>query len=126
MKKREELYKTTEYWLENIQNDIYRHVQEYMEENNLNKAGLARELGFSRPYITQVLNGEFNFSLKKLIELSLAVGKVPIINFKMLEDFIVSKEDDLNYLQNGLHVSFNINNVQLGETRIEEESQQFA
>lgn len=97
MKKREGLYRTTEYWLENIQNDVYRHVHEYMEEKNLNKAGLARDLGFSRPYITQVLNGEFNFSLKKLIELSLAIGMAPMIKFKGIEDFISTKENDLDY-----------------------------
>ncbi len=120
MKKREELYKTTEYWLENIQNDIFKNVHEYMDTNNLSKADLAKELGFSRSYITQILNGEFNFSIKKLIELSLAIGRAPIVEYELLEDAIDRKEKELEFFTNGLKVSYNVNNVNLGGVKMEE------
>jgi plasmid maintenance system antidote protein VapI len=95
MKSREELYQTKEYWLESIQNEIFIQLEDFMQENNLNKAGLAKELGVSRAYITQILNGEFNFSLKKLIELSLAIGKVPNLHFQDMNEFINKKEEQL-------------------------------
>ncbi len=125
MKTRKELYKTTEYWLENIQNDIYDHVHKYMQENNLNKAGLAKELGFSRSYVTQILNGEFNFSTKKLIELSLAIGKAPLIKYDNIEDFIDKKEKELDFLKNGMQVTYNVNDVGLGGIEIDELSKDY-
>lgn len=112
MIKREELYRTPEYWLETIQNDIFRKVYEYMEENDLNKSALAKKLGFSRAYITQVLNGEFNFSIKKLIELSLAIDKVPLVEFEEVEDFIADKEKELDKMRGGMSISFNINDME--------------
>jgi hypothetical protein len=39
------------------------------------------------------MKGEFNYTLKKLIELSLAVGKAPVINFMPLAE-IVSTESE--------------------------------
>jgi hypothetical protein len=39
-------------------------------------------------YISQILKGEFNYTLKKLIELSLAINKVPQIEYKSVEQVI--------------------------------------
>lgn len=124
MKQRQELYKTSEYWLENIQNEIFRNVYEYMEKNNLNKAALAQELGYSRAYITQVLNGDFNFSIKKLIELSLAIGKAPRVRFQEIDNFIIEKEKELDHIQHGFHLSFNYGDFQA--TKLEEEFKEIA
>ena len=81
-----ELKQTPEYWLETIQNEIFRQVKNYMEENNLNQTQLANKLGVSKGYISQILNGNFNFTLKKLIELSIAIGVVPDLKFKPIEN----------------------------------------
>ena len=86
MLKHEELVKRPEYWLETIQNEIYRQVTAYLKDNNMTQTQLAIQLGVSKGYISQVMKGEFNYTLKKLIELSLAVGKAPVIVFKPLED----------------------------------------
>jgi transcriptional regulator with XRE-family HTH domain len=88
---REELLKTEEFWFETLQNEIYRMVAEYLENENLNQTQLAQKLGVSRGYISQIMNGNFNYTLKKLIELSLAVNKVPAFEFKNLNEYI--KED---------------------------------
>jgi len=93
MLKQEELVKRPEYWLETIQNEIYRQVTTYMKDNNMTQTQLAIQLGVSKGYISQVMKGEFNYTLKKLIELSLAVGKAPVIVFKPLEDLIKSDKD---------------------------------
>lgn len=81
-----ELKRTPEYWLETIQNEIFRQVKKYMEENKLNQTQLANKLGVSKGYISQILNGNFNFTLKKLIELSIAIGVVPDLKFKPIEN----------------------------------------
>lgn len=109
MKSREEIYQTKEYWLENIQNEIFIQLEDFMLENKLNKAGLAKKLGVSRAYITQVLNGEFNFSLKKLIDLSLAIGKVPNLHFQDIKKYTIEKEKQLDKIsKNEPQSSFSI------------------
>jgi transcriptional regulator with XRE-family HTH domain len=88
MKRLEDLVRGYEYWLEKIQNDLFRKVHSFMEDKDFNRTQLAKHLGFSKGYISQVLNGDFNHSLKKLIKLSLVVGQVPLIEFKPIEDYI--------------------------------------
>jgi hypothetical protein len=45
---------------------------------------MAKKLNVSRGYINQVLNVNFNFTLKKLIELSLAMNKIPLVKFEKI------------------------------------------
>ena len=86
MFKQEELVKSPEYWLETIQNEIFRQVSAYLKENHMTQTQLAIQLGVSKGYISQVMKGEFNYTLKKMIELSLAVGKAPVLSFKPLTE----------------------------------------
>jgi transcriptional regulator with XRE-family HTH domain len=53
-----------------------------MERNTLSKKQLAEKLGVSPSYISQVLNGNFNFTILKLVELALAIDKVPVIRLE--------------------------------------------
>ncbi|MBI5540313.1 MAG: helix-turn-helix transcriptional regulator [Bacteroidia bacterium] len=95
MLKREELLKTPEYWFETIQNEIFRQVSEYLESNEeMNQTKLAEKLGVTKGYVSQVMNGNFNYTLKKLIELSLAVNKAPVIAFQDLNEFV--REDQIH------------------------------
>ena len=68
MKTREELMLTKEFWFETLQNDIYRVVSDYIANEGINQTQLADKLGVSKGYISQILNGNFNATLKKLIE----------------------------------------------------------
>ena len=87
---REEILKSPEYWFEHAQNDLYGQVVEYMEKEGINQNQLAERLGVTKGYVSQILKGEFNYTLKKLIEISLAIGKVPQIEYRtvarVLED----------------------------------------
>ncbi|MBK6285471.1 MAG: helix-turn-helix transcriptional regulator [Draconibacterium sp.] len=94
MLKREELVTKPEYWLETIQNEIFRQVTAYLKDN-MTQNQLADQLGVTKGYVSQIAKGEFNY-LKKLIKLSLAVGKVPVINFMPLAE-IISTESEKVY-----------------------------
>jgi transcriptional regulator with XRE-family HTH domain len=59
-----------------------------MEKEGLNQTQLAEKSGVSKGYLSQVLKGEFNYTLKKLIELSLAINKVPQIEYKSVQQGI--------------------------------------
>jgi transcriptional regulator with XRE-family HTH domain len=89
MTTREELLRSPEYWFEEAQNELYRQVVDFMENEGLNQTQLAERLGVSKGYISQVLRGDFNYTLKKLIELSLAMGKVPRIKYQAVDRIVV-------------------------------------
>lgn len=79
--KDKELMKDIGYWVAEIQLNLFDKVKEYMEKNRLNQTQLAERLGISKGYLSQVLNGNFDHRLSKLVELSLAIEKIPKIDF---------------------------------------------
>ncbi len=116
---REELLKTEEYWFETLQNEIYRIVAAYLEKEGVNQTEFAKKLGVSKGYVSQIMNGNFNYTLKKLIELSLAVNRIPEFNFKDINEFI--SEDRKRYeMQYAPYFSFTIqskkSSVNTGQT----------
>lgn len=86
---RNELLKSEEYWFEVIQNEIYRMVADHLDKNGINQNQFAEKLGVTKGYVSQVMKGNFNYTLKKLIELSIASGKVPVLEFKDVEAFLL-------------------------------------
>lgn len=87
-----EAIKSPEYWLTGIQIDLYNQILKYLAATKKSKGELATEMGVSNAYISQILNGNFNFTLKKLLEIGLHIGKVPIITFVAFDDLIAEHE----------------------------------
>ena len=95
------------FWVEDMKMRLFAELHNFMEVNNLNKSELAVKLGFTKSYITQVLNGNFNHSLNKLAELALAIGMVPRLEFESLADtleyekmgLLLSKSIDRNRIK---------------------------
>ncbi|GET27096.1 helix-turn-helix transcriptional regulator [Prolixibacter sp. NT017] len=90
--KREKLIKSKGYNVAKIQNELFRQLTEYIEKKGITRSQFAKELGVSKGYVSQILNGDFDFKLSKLVELSLAIGKVPEINFKSFEEKTTEKK----------------------------------
>jgi transcriptional regulator with XRE-family HTH domain len=83
--KRDDLLNSKEYWLSKIQIDLFNEVNHFMEEKGLNRTQLAERLGVSKGYVSQIMNGDSDHRLSKLVELSLAIGLVPRLSFEQLE-----------------------------------------
>ncbi len=62
----------------------------------MTQSQLALQLGLSKGYVSQVMKGEFNYTLKKLIELSLAEGKAPVFLFKPLDELHLTKNEKIS------------------------------
>ena len=84
--KRDKLLKSKGYNFTKIQNELFRQLDEYIKIKGITRTQFAKELGVSKGYVSQILNGNFDFKLSKLVELSLAIGKIPEIKFNSLEE----------------------------------------
>lgn len=87
---RSELLKSPEYWVTGIQIDLYNCAEKFMERNNMNRTQLAKHLGVSKGYISQLLNGDYDHKLSKLVELSLAFGYIPNVQFEEVDLYIAN------------------------------------
>jgi len=85
---RKELISSKEYWLTKFQNSLFEQVEKYLADNNISKTDFSKKLGVSKGYVSQILNGDFDHKVSKLIELSLAIEKVPFLKFENLEKCI--------------------------------------
>jgi len=97
MKTREELVKSPGYWTATIQLELFREVNDYLKNNNITRTQLAEKLGVTKGYISQILNGDFDHRISKFVELTLAIGKVPKIEFDNLSDFIEDEKAGITY-----------------------------
>lgn len=86
--RRKDILKSPEYWIANIQIALYNCAEKYMKHTNKNRTQLAQHLGVSKGYVTQVLSGDYDHKLSKLVELSLAFGYVPKIDFVPIEEYL--------------------------------------
>ncbi len=94
---RETILSQPSYWVEGVNGSLYNAVLSYMEANNLNRTQLASHLGISKGRVSQILNdGEINFSLQKIIEIALKVGKYPVFEFQDKEAFLEKQSKLIN------------------------------
>ncbi|MFK8013287.1 MAG: XRE family transcriptional regulator [Marinicellaceae bacterium] len=85
------------YWVENINAFLYDAILGYMEDNNLNQKQLAKHLGISAGRVSQILNdGEINFSIEKIVEIALKVGKFPNFKFEDKAGYLAKEEAQAN------------------------------
>lgn len=85
---REEILKAPEYWVTQIQIAICRCADTFMREHKMNRTQLAEYLGVSKSYVTQILAGDYNYSIEKLADISVKLGYVPNIEFISLPEII--------------------------------------
>lgn len=88
---REDVLKSPDYWTAMIQIALYNSAERYMKESGKNRTQLAEHLGVSKGYVTQLLSGEYDHRLSKMVELALAFGCVPYVDFVPVEK-IIEKE----------------------------------
>ena len=85
---RKDILSSPEYWIAKAQIDLYNHAEDFMEKNNMNRSQLAQHLGVSKGYVSQLLNGDYDHKLSKFIELAIAFGYMPKIEFQPIEEVV--------------------------------------
>lgn len=82
---RNDLLTSAEYWTTKVQTDLCELAQRYERKH---RADTARQLGISEQTLCRLLNCAYDQRLSKLIELSLAMGYAPVIEFKNIHDIL--------------------------------------
>lgn len=81
------------YWVEQINGILYDAIMDYMETHNMKRKDLAKHLGISKGRVSQIINdGEINFRLEKIIEISLKLGMVPHFSLEEKAEFLAKEE----------------------------------
>ena len=68
-----EVQKSLDFWVEGAILGFTEEVCRLMEEQSVNRAILAERLGTSQAYVTQILRGDANFTLKSMTKLAMAL-----------------------------------------------------
>ena len=100
MKKFGDLINSAHYWISRIQHDVFELLEGYRKEKNYSRKELADEMGVDKSYISQVLNGNFNYIIKKLVSLALFSGRVPVIKFVSKEAYLENHKNIDEYFKN--------------------------
>ncbi|MDE5555706.1 MAG: helix-turn-helix transcriptional regulator [Muribaculaceae bacterium] len=96
---RKDFLSSPEYWIAKAQIDLYNCAENFMESNNLNRTQLAKHLGVSKGYISQLLNGDYDHKLSKLVELAIAFGYVPKIDFQPIDNVLSEDYNEYKILE---------------------------
>ena len=89
MIQREDILKSPEYWIAKTQMDLYNCAINFMTKNKMNQSQLAMYLGVSKGYISQLLHGDYDHKLSKLVELTTAFGYIPKFEFMPINEFVL-------------------------------------
>ncbi len=69
-----EVLGTPEYLAAGVKLDVALMLESIMEAKKISKAELAKQLGCSKPYVTNMLRGDSNFSILTLAKVATALG----------------------------------------------------
>ena len=80
------------YWIAYGQGVIYKMLKEGTEKRG-DSAELARKIGTTQGYVSQMLSGdaEINPTWKKIVEFCLALDKVPVLEIKNIDDYLIEQ-----------------------------------
>jgi len=82
-----------EYKVESISMDIALQVYDFLNEKKLSQSNLAREMGVSRSYVSQILGGKPNMTLETLVKLTEALDASLEININRLAEAVPDREE---------------------------------
>lgn len=94
---RKDILQEPAYWITQIQIALFDCATRFMSETGKNKTELAQHLGVSKGYVSQLLSGDYNFSISKLVETAMLMGSVPQLTFKSLEEILIHDSNPYSY-----------------------------
>lgn len=102
---RERIIQSPAYWISKIEIALYNCAEKFMSANSMNRTQLASHLGVSKGYVSQLLNGDYDHKLSKLVELAISFGFVPTIEFKPIGEVMkadIASSSSMSVLTEGI------------------------
>lgn len=98
---KESILRDATYWEELIKTQLFQIVEQHLEDNQMTKKDFAHKIGVSKGYVSQVLNGDRDHRLSKIVEFALAVGKAPFLCLQDLNKVIEYDQSGISVIQQG-------------------------
>ena len=83
---REKLLSVPEYYLETVQNEVFRRVTDFQAKNGYDRDELASALGCTKRMVSQLLCGSINCSIRKLFDIITRMELCPNVVIKTLPE----------------------------------------
>lgn len=100
----DDLKNTIEYKVEDITFNLAVQINDRIKELRINKTELAKRLGVSKSYVSQILNGNNNLTIESIIKIADVIDLQPIIKLSKFKTEIIKmdnyQEVDSNYTLN--------------------------
>ncbi len=107
--------KDPDYHFEGLQFDVMEQMLEIMEQKNVSNSQMAKKLKCSSAYITKLLKGDQNLTIRKLFDIGWALGQKLEVKYKPMKttvydipniydignQFISRKLTDVTYASGG-------------------------
>lgn len=77
--------RSVDYWQDVAQTDFAREMHRRMKEKGVSAAELARRMGTSKAYVSQLLDGG-NFTLLTMVKIAMALGTVVRVQLEGQEE----------------------------------------
>jgi transcriptional regulator with XRE-family HTH domain len=74
-----------------FQMELTEEILKELEKRNLSRSDLANNLGVSRSYISQLLNGRVNLRSNTFFRLCFEIGLIPNINYSRMDNLLFEK-----------------------------------
>lgn len=98
---KESILRDATYWEELIKTQLFQIVEQHLEDKQMTKKDFAHKIGVSKGYVSQVLNGDRDHRLSKIVEFALAVGKAPFLCLQDLNKVIEYDQSGISVIQQG-------------------------
>jgi transcriptional regulator with XRE-family HTH domain len=99
-----------------------------MEDKGITKSQLAEKLGKTKAYVSQLLSGSRNMTLRTLSDLCFALGVTPSVDFQEIEDVIlfenvICSSDDViwdsnNHWEDALQISLDCSDTVISSSNV--------
>jgi transcriptional regulator with XRE-family HTH domain len=106
--------RTDAYVAEWAVSDFTEELTRRMEELGLSRVALAERIGASPPYVTKVLRGDANFTIRSLTKLARAVDSVLRLHLAPIGSTTVWVDEIAGFAENGSAVSNKTMTVSFG------------
>ena len=84
--------RSVDYWQDVAQTDFAREMHRRMKEKGMNAAELARRMGTSKAYVSQLLDGG-NFTLLTMVKVAMALDAVVRVQLEGLDERAQATKD---------------------------------